>query len=246
MPSRAPIAASSAVPLTRRAAEYGAALPLDDVRRLAARLYRYNSLPASPAWRRRVPDERAAERLLGLDLRDSHRSSVWRMWDACDPPRDGPMFKLYVSPCSSGTGAACRVLLAEMERPDGPFSLKVAADPVSLLRPDRLIAYFTSKEACLATARRVAPLLAGMRPQGVPFTAALADGHLLSWGADPPAELAAGLPEEERSWRGWVTARMAEALVAEPADRAGRDRATAALARLALLGVDTAHWTPPW
>lgn len=48
--------------LTRSAVAYGAALALHDAAELAARLYRFNSLPASPAWRRRVPHERAAAR----------------------------------------------------------------------------------------------------------------------------------------------------------------------------------------
>jgi hypothetical protein len=55
--------------------------------------------------------------------------------------------------------------------------------------------------------------------------------------------MAAGLPLEERSWRAWITARVAEALVACASSQDGE---AAALARLRQEGVDTVRWTPPW
>jgi hypothetical protein len=244
--------------LSRRAVEYAAALALDDVAELAGRLYRYNSLPDSPAWRRRVPDERAAIRLLALERRgpgrggrraksagDTHRRAIWQIWDAAAAP-SRPRCKLYVSPRPAQTGEACLALLAELGRPHGPVSVKVAVDPASLLRPDRLIGYFATRSACLETARRIVPALAGMTAQGVPFTTPIGRSGLLSWGADPPLELERSLPAGQRSWRGWVTARLAAAIVAARAHAAGAAVAAGALTRLRAEGVDTRRWTPPW
>lgn len=257
--ARRPRTTVSLLHLTRRAVAYGVALELDDAAELAARLYRYNSLPATAAWRRRVPHERAAARLLGLDSTGAaHRRAIWQVWDAAEAPRHDASFKLYVSPAPAETGRACRLLLAELGRADGPFSVKVAMAPASLLRPDRLIGYFSTLEACRATAHRLLPRLAGIAAHGVPFTAALGRTSLLSWGTDPPADVAAALPPDERSWRGWVTARLAEAIVASRAEARGTGRgssvrasshaniAGAALDRLRDVGVDTARWIPRW
>lgn len=244
--------------LSRRAVEYAAALALDDVAELAGRLYRYNSLPVSPAWRRRVPDERAAIRLLALDRRaarggrraasagDTHRRAIWQVWDAAAAPSRRPTCKLYISPAPAETGEACLALLAELGRPQGPVSVKVASDPASLLRPDRLIGYFATRAACLETARRMVPALAGMTAQGVPFTVPIGRSGLLSWGVDPPLELERSLPAGQRSWRGWVTARLAAAIVATRGHAAGAAVAAGALTRLRAEGVDTRRWTPPW
>ena len=235
--------------LSQRAIEYGAALAVTDPLDLAGRLYRYNSLPLTPAWRRRVPDERAAARLLELDRAGrrripvddgGHRHAIWQVWDAADAAEGGgPVYKLYVSPRPLETAHACRVLRSRLGRRGGPFSIKVAADPASLLRPDRLVGYFTSRDACLGTARAIAPELARLTPLGVPFTAAAGRSALLSWAADPPPALSGTLPEGEKSWRGWVTMRLAESL----ADGASGSEA---VGRLRSHGVDGTHWTAPW
>ena len=232
--------------LSRRAVEYGAALGLADPRALADRLYRYNSLPLTAAWRRRVPDERAAARLLGLDrasgraaVEDDYRSAIWQVWDAGTPPAEGAVYKLYLSPRPLDTAEACRVLRSRLGRRDGPFSVKVAADPASLLRPDRLVGYFASRDALLRTARALARRLGALVPQGVPFTTPIGRSALLSWSADPPADLTDSLGEGERSWRGWVTLRLAEALVAGGGTQA-------AMAQLGAHGVDIGRWVPPW
>ncbi len=225
--------------LSRRAVEYVAALRLGDTAELAARLYRYNSLPASPELRRRATDDRAAARPGA-----SYRRGVWETWeDDSAPPVAGPMYKLYASPTPAGTGGACSALLDALGRRDGPVAVKLAGDPLSLLRPDRLVAHFATRDACLATAARVAPALADLPVQGVPFTTPLTESGILSWGADPPAEATAALPPDARSWRGWLTWRLAAAIIASAADR---DPARGALARLRREGVDTELWSGPW
>lgn len=246
---RRPLPNGRLAQLSRRAVEYGAALALDDPRELADRLYRYNSMPAG--GERGGFAERWTGGREGLRV-ESRRDGIWEVRDASDaPPLQGPMYKLYVSPVPADTARAFDVLLSELGAPDGPFSAKAALEPPARIRPDRIVGYFATRRACFATARRIAPRLAGMAAQGVPFTAALGRSGLLSWGADPPPAVAQTLPEHEQSWRRWVSARLAEAILAErgisssAASAAPADTALAALARLHAAGVPP-DWTPPW
>jgi hypothetical protein len=118
----------------------------------------------------------------------------------------------------------------------GPVAFKVARRPDGLLRPDKLVAYFASLDGLRRAAARLEPAVRGLRAQGVPFTAAVTEDGLLSWGADPPDR---GLG----SWRAWLCGRLAEHLV--DASRAGvRDPAAEAARRVAADGVDPATWAP--
>jgi hypothetical protein len=80
----------------------------------------------------------------------------------------------------------------------------------------------------------------------VPFTAGVTDDGLLSWAIDPPHR-----PTDRAgrsSWRTWVSMRLAEYLLDARAVGSGGPAGAApwqaALARLALDGVDTASWVP--
>ncbi len=114
-----------------------------------------------------------------------------------------------------------------------------------MLRPDKMVAYFSSYEDLMGTAEKLKEELAGCAGQGVPFTAELAGDGLLSWGVDPPAE-EHGLPWLGReSWRLWVTNRLAVALIAaSTGGSANLEPWQFALRRLQLEGVDTRLWTP--
>jgi hypothetical protein len=109
-----------------------------------------------------------------------------------------------------------------------------------LLRPDKLVAYYPSFERLAAAADAVAGRLAGTPAQGVPFTAEIAGGGLLSWGVDPPPE---GSWSGGESWRLWLTHRLATALLAGK-QATGVEPWRFALERLRLEGVDTDSWTP--
>jgi hypothetical protein len=239
--------------LSLAALEYAAALGPIGAARLCDRLYRYNSWPVSPGWRRRLPDGPAVDRFLdpgqpraGKRRPEPYLQGTWRAWDAesSRTPRSGePRYKLYLSPEPAHTGRACAALLATLGTRHGPFTMKVGRELSSLLRPDRLVGYFITKDQLFETAARLRATLDGMPAQGVPFTAALGTDGLMSWGADLPVSSLLPAPLHDRSWRGWVTSRLGSALgAALQANLSSPVRF--ALDRVALDGVNTSTWAP--
>jgi hypothetical protein len=122
---------------------------------------------------------------------------------------------------------------------------KIGKGAQGLLRPDKMVAYFSSYEDLAETAKQLEQEMARCPAQGVPFTAELGGDGLLSWGVDPPAEEQV-LPWLEReSWRLWVTNRLAVALIdTSNGNTAKLEPWQFALRRLQLEGVDTHTWTP--
>ena len=153
----------------------------------------------------------------------------------------GGAYKLYVSPITEQLPEAMLVTLQVLTEA-GAKAFKVGRDVYGLLRPDKLIAYFTSREQVEQTARWLAPNLRGILGHGVPFSAPLDGDGLLSWGVDPP-------PQEwlfrwqGPSWRRWITDHLALALVGARSSPTGsREPWQLALDRLSLEGVDTTTW----
>ncbi|RJL33415.1 hypothetical protein [Bailinhaonella thermotolerans] len=240
--------------LSAEALRYGQRLDLGDVPRLAARIYFANRIPASPARLAALPDEAAVARLLGLgnggaDRRAPDRrwaetrmpppyGEAWRSWRRRDVTAERPATtcKLYVSPAPEALGEAfgeTAAVLAEA----GARAFKVGRDVYGLLRPDKLVAYFDRPEPLREAAETLGERLAGCPAHGVPFSAELAGGGLLSWGVDPPRG-----PERE-SWRMWVCTRLAAALIAARGSRTVEPWRFA-LDRLRCEGVDTDTWIP--
>jgi hypothetical protein len=245
--------------LSLQGLQYAAALGSSRPRLLAERLYRYNSRPASPAWRRRIPDQGAAARVLGpgaLPRRAPGWTSftsaepgapVWHVWEragALVPPPGAASYKLYLSPELDGVAEASRALRALPAR-CAPFALKQGGDLVTLLRSEKLVAYYTRLDQLEAAAERLSATLRGLRPQGVPFSVALDKSGLLSWGADPGDRAEPPGPLRQTSWRRWVTARLGTALGSALAAGAPVPAWHFAIDRLSLEGVDPRHWTPP-
>jgi hypothetical protein len=112
-----------------------------------------------------------------------------------------------------------------------------------VLRPDRLVAYFHDRDSLRFTAERLRTTLTGFPAQGVPFSAPLGRDGLLSWGADLEHVLVFGSHARERSWRGWLTSRLATALVTAHQSAANNPVAFA-LDRVALDGVQVRTWAP--
>jgi len=257
---------------------------------LSLRLYGYNRLPMTPRWRRALLDATAVRRHLGiaaggrwLPLLERHWRELpagadepwlrWRPGPASVPSpavpaavsRDAPTYKLYVSPVPGELPEAFGAVLDGLAAVGAP-GFKVGAGAGGLLRPDKIVAYFESFERLAAAAGALTERLAGVAPQGVPFTSEIAGGGQLSWGVDPPP--AAGLGplggDGRQSWRLWLTNRLARALIAAvaahspalPLQGAGAaDVAGAApgetmepwrfaVERLRLEGIDTGSWTP--
>jgi hypothetical protein len=115
---------------------------------------------------------------------------------------------------------------------------------VGLLRPDKLVAYFTDQETLMSVADRLGERLRGMTAHGVPFTAAIDGDGLLSWGVDPPAAARPLSWQPQQSWRSWISLALAGALLEARQGGADVPPARFAVQRLGLEGVDTERWAP--
>lgn len=247
--------------LSLAALRYGAKLVVDDPLTLSWRLYGFNRLPLTPAWRRRLASAAAVESYLGIDRGGPHRRLLdaafvatggdagWLSWSARRrpaAPRDGAggaSFKLYVSPLPEALPTLMDGLLGGLAEA-GAASFKIGSAASGLLRADKVVAYFADFEALAAAAEPLARRLEGAPVQGVPFTSEIAGGGLLSWGIDPPAG-GNTLPwSGVASWRLWLTHRLARALLQARAVAAAEPWRFA-LERLEIEGIDTASWTPP-
>lgn len=250
--------------LSEDALRHAQELPLDDALALSARLYGYNRLPLTPRWRRLLPDAAAVPSFLGCGAGGAAAgvlarhwealpaSPAWLSWRTRERRRDQPllapaasrMHKLYLSPEPerlAGDGFAA--IVAAMSEAGVPH-FKVGADAAGLLRADKIVAYFPDFESLARAAHGLTAALSGVPAQGVPFTAEIGGGGLLSWGADPPH--GEGIPwEGQASWRLWLTHRLARAvLVARGDSGCGVEPWRFAIERLRLEGVDTDTWTP--
>lgn len=201
---------------------------------LANYLYRYNTVPASPCWRSRLPTRGAVRQHLSTPSLPWSSAVAHRTWTLVDGAAAGGHWlvwkrssvsigpaeyrrltprKLFISPqCGSlrDTLHATVPVLA-----DSPaFGLKVGGDLPGLLRPDKLVAYFTRQEDLTETGARLGAALAGIPAQGVPFSAPLTADGLLSWGMDPAEDMQTFGWKGGESWRAWVTNRLADSLLA--------------------------------
>jgi hypothetical protein len=250
--------------LSLEALHYGQSLGLTDRIALSMRLYSYNRIPLSPFWKRTLPHADAVAEYLGIQSRnggllDREWSKVsqtpaadgWLVWQSrrfsssasfADRTKIG--CKLYISPQTDSLREVFLPIVIVLSH-RGVRHFKLGKDASGLLRPDKMVAYFSSYADLLETAEQLKRELAGCPAQGVPFTAELADDGLLSWGIDPPPEKQV-LPWLVReSWRLWVTNRLAVALIAASTeDTANLEPWQFALRRLQLEGVDTRSWTP--
>jgi len=241
--------------LSLAALRYAATLPIADCRLLSSRLYTYNTVPSGPRWRRAYPETDSVRNALGLGERGAQRAMLVEVYDEVDSPHwlvwrrydAKPVMrlarKLYVSPQPED-------LLVVFPRVIDAFllhcvpSFKVGRDLHGILRPDKLVAYFADARSMEGTAADLRAALDGCRAQGVPFSAALDPGGLLSWGRDPP-------PEEQlpgwtygESWRLWITNQLALALLHAKRSGSAIEPWQYAIRRLDVEGVDTVLWAP--
>ena len=243
--------------LSRRALEYAAALEIPDALGLSARLYGYNSVPATQQWRRRWPDTAAIERELGTEnggwgalLPGWTRvawGSAWIAWSCGDakPARDETIYKLYVSPECAALRTAFQEAAAAIAACHG-VHLKVGASVFGLVRADKMVGYFRELADLQEAGARIMEKLAACPAQGVPFTAEIGGSGLLSWGVDPPRDKYAVPWQERESWRLRICNQLGAALMQARASD-GRDSGAAcrfALERLRLEGIDTETWSP--
>ncbi|HEX9942429.1 MAG TPA: hypothetical protein VGG03_10460 [Thermoanaerobaculia bacterium] len=233
------------------------ALPVEDPERLAWTLYTYNRRPLTPRWQRALPDAAAVERFLGIAPEGPHRrrlrgswepapSEYWLSWRfrrrTGTPAPSAVSYKLYVSPLPEVLGEGFGAILDALTAARA-YQFKVGSNALGLLRPDKIVAYFSGFEPLAEAAAVVCRRLAGAPAQGVPFTSEIGGDGLLSWGVDPPRETPAA--DEGESWRLWLARRLAQALLAaRSATAEAAEPWRFALDRLRLEGIDTATWTP--
>ena len=250
--------------LSRDALRHVAALDSLDAERMALRLYLFNSAPLTANWHKMVPNDLAAERYLGLHESGTTRQSLERRWlqvQSADSTEAWSVWrpaggrgvdrvptrqpKIYLSPRPEDTPRCLAMLVDTLSNADVPLWLKVARSPRGLLRPDKIVLYPRPSAALEPVADLLAVRFTGMPSQGVPFTARFAtDDALLSWGVDPPDERGQGSLLPRHSWRSWITARLASALIHARACGLGSDAWQFALLRMRCEGVDPSNWQP--
>jgi hypothetical protein len=245
-----PISSTATHGLSRDALLHAQDLEVRDARELTLALYLYNRIPLTPFWKSRFPNRDAilahlgATHLAGRWTASKH--DHWLSWSSRMTSRDDSAvtYKLYVSPrperIRDAFDAVVRVL---SEVPETAF--KIGDSAAGLLRPDKLVLYFTAREQLDEVADALRRELSGCDAQGVPFTAALDDDGLLSWGIDPPESDRPLRWLDSESWRFWIAQRLGAALsVAMLARNAAIEPWRFAIERVRRAGVDVETWTP--
>jgi hypothetical protein len=245
--------------LSRDALLHAQELEWNDPQILAMALYRYNHVPISPFWKTRFAapelilahvgaDRGALRAALERDWTLSHDASGWLSWISAAAPalhgREVATYKLYVSPRPARIRDALEVLVRVLTMI--PASFKLGNSAAGLLRPDKLVAYFSTREELDEAASMMQRELAGCEAQGVPFTAFLDESGLLSWGVDPPKTETALRRLQSTSWRLWVAQRLGGAMAVAKAARtsAAAEPWRFAVARIQRMGITPATWTP--
>jgi hypothetical protein len=238
---------------------YAARLEMRDRSDIEARLYRHNRVAVAPVWSARIPTPAAVREHLGLD-RGATAAVLNRQWESLPAggsdawlqwvSRDGDdlkaserdvNYKVYVSPMLADLAevfAGVVGVLAEAR----VTAFKVGGTAHDVARPDKIVAYFRTKERALECGTLLSAALAGAQVQGVPFSAELGADGLVSWGVDP-ADIPGRPPQ--LSWRRWVCRRLAhyiDAAAMNPPSHVEGWRF--AFERLRLDGVNTTTWEP--
>ena len=248
--------------LSQEALRFGETLALESPEELASRLYSYGGLPISPAWTRRlqtsddvlaflgvIPGAPLYDRLTSAFKRTPDKDDVsWISWSKPShrtPAPNEPIFKMYVSPTPEDLPLAFRELVDVLAEHDH-LQFKVGGGVLGVLRADKLVVYFESEESLQRAANALASRLGAVAPQGVPFSAEIALGGLLSWGMDPPRTARVLSWQGHDSWRLWIVRHLASAMVAAQRETASDvSPGRYAMERLHLDGVDVDGWVPP-
>lgn len=222
--------------LALKALRYAAALPPLEPAIFADRLYRYHTLPRSSLGNEHADLARLA--VLG-DWR-INTPDAWPWVHLTRGTRSDARWKLYLSPRPDQLVECVRLALPILSG-HGARSVKIGRNPEALLRPDRCLVYFDRHESLIGASNALQAALRDFMGLGVPFTAPVGTGHLLSWAVDP-------LPTGKRqlSWRQWVTMELGAALYqCSTSPETSGDAVEFALLRLEANGVDLARFTVP-
>jgi hypothetical protein len=234
--------------LSRTALQMAARAGPSEPAALAQWLYRFGSLPRTPAAERDFGPDDEPLAVLGLAVGawvrrrleaayEAHTLQGWVSFSRVGLPiQVSAACKLYVSPQPQALPDAFAPIVDALVQA-GVRSFKVGRGLEGLLRPDKLIAYFDAPDQMTAVVQVLLRQLDGCPAQGVPFTAELGANGLVSTGVDPPPS------EVLSSWRAWITARLATSLLSQQR-RSPLQTVSAVLAELRAGGVDTERWLP--
>ena len=235
--------------LSLSALRYVAHLSALDIRAIASRLYCYNTMPILATSRidvatfLKLNDDSCLRRNFNRMSSNGHWISWSRKGIKSPPGKNSRTYKMYISPILDFLPETFQKSM-EILSASKAFSFKIGNDYHGLVRPDKMVVYFSQQEHLLAAAAGLRPALSGIKPQGVPFTAQLDDTGLLSWGVDPPGR---DVLEnfEGGSWRARITELLAAAIAqAAATGLQPQEIVDYALNRIGLEGIDTLTWIP--
>jgi hypothetical protein len=183
----------------------------------------------------------ATKRELQSNWKLQNRYQGWLAWHREGTGGPHP-FKLYISPSVEALPQAFQISVDSFVRVRCTH-FKVGRSAYGLLRPDKLVAYFSDLDQLREAAELIRALAAGIGSHGVPFTAAIDRDGLVSWGMDPPRLEQVLADQEHQSWRQWVAGRIAVYTLAAK-ENGAEDLVSFVLERVGLDGIDTATWSP--
>lgn len=223
----------------------------------AARLYSADRLPWTRELAESIRRAGGVAQWLGVDtLRPGRRR--WRLTDAASdapwiqhhtargvPAPGGVTWKLYGGVAPRELPRVFRAVAEAIHHTDA-FAFKVGASIEQILRPDKLVFYFGTREHLAHGAEVLRQAVGDVRTHAVPFTAPADPSGAWSWGADPPEGHGGTDLSGRDSWRLHACNEVAIGLAAAQADGLGPDAATRfALGRMQERGIDILTWAPP-
>lgn len=152
-------------------------------------------------------------------------------------------YKIYISPVLASLPEVFVKSVRALTK-SRAFSFKTGMDKSGLLRPDKFVVYFYQYDHLMEAAEYLKEVLEGYEAQGVPFTAALDNTGMLSWGIDPPGDdVLQNI--EGGSWRAGVTDKIAAAVSQANTERLTKDESLQfVMNKISLEGIDPFNWIP--
>lgn len=247
--------------LSRKAIYYAWMLNETDFGSVASRLYTFNTIPWDAFEKATFYSTHSVKEFLFSRAKEAARQTLdkqwypfsdqeknsWLSWMRSSPEKSSTgdstfIYKLYISPYINDLPEVF-VHFIPVISASAAFSFKVGSTIEGLLRPDKMVAYFDTREALLQTAGILETELSGYPAQGVPFTTQLDTTGLLSYGVDPPQTDVLNLIEQG-SWRTTITDHLALAILKSKKQQLHWPQAMGFIrAMLLTAGIDNYQWT---
>lgn len=248
--------------LSERAIEYALLLREADSRSLASKLYGFNSLPAFISPENDFDNVEKVEHFLGIGKDDMYSWEVSKNWSKHEPTdsyhwlswsrkdqkeshnsQAQDTYKIYISPRLASMPEVFIKSVRALSKSKA-FSFKTGMDRAGLLRPDKFVVYFYQYDHLMEAAELLRESLQGYQAQGVPFTGALDDTGMLSWGVDPPGQQILS-DAEGGSWRAKIAEKIAGTISQTNLEGLTEDKKLDfILNKISLDGINPVHWIP--